>query len=256
MNNPVNYDKVADEYDQRYHKNPHQGILSALRRLLRQENLLKVLEVGCGTIHWLKALEQLEDINSFGIDSSLKMLKTGKGPAEVVLCQGSAEYLPMKSNAIDFIYCINALHHFNDKLAFIQEAHRLLTTGGKIAIIGMDPRDNRNQWYIFRFFQGTFQKDLERYPSWDQIQDWLNQAGFANITSMDVELIHDPKSGSDVLSDPFLNKNACSQLSLLSQEEYKQGLEKIKEKITNNPDAPLIFENDIIFSMITGEKQQ
>jgi ubiquinone/menaquinone biosynthesis C-methylase UbiE len=254
MKNKVDYDKVANNYDQRYLKNPHQGVLNALRRFLSEEDLHKVLEVGCGTCHWLKALKWTDNSILFGIDPSYQMLKSAGAPHGISLCQGMAENLPFKSRSMDFLFVVNALHHFENKNNFFREGHRLLAKGGKLAIIGMDPRDDRNQWYIYKYFIGTYERDLIRFPSRSQIKDWFSQYGFEDIESLDVEIIHDPKRGFEVLNDPFLEKSSCSQLNLLSDTAYQEGLEKLKKslKVCNSP--PMVFENDIVLTMIAGIK--
>lgn len=254
MNNNVNYDNIASDYDQRYHKNPHQSALNALRGILSQENLHKVLEVGCGTSHWLKALNSLEGSNLFGIDPSFNMLKSAGVHRELNLCQGVAEHLPFNDSSMDFIYAVNALHHFKNKIVFFEESFRVLNKGGKLAVIGMDPRDNRNRWYIYKFFEGTYKNDLRRFPSWSEVEGWFSQSGFEDIYFEDVEFIQDPKQGKKVLKDPFLKKSGCSQLALLSDAAYIFGLEKIKNSLKENPSSPILFENDIVLSMIVGKK--
>lgn len=254
MKNKVDYDKVANNYDQRYLMNPHQGVLNALRRFLSEENLHKVLEVGCGTCHWLKALNWTDNAILFGIDPSYQMLKGAGAPHGISLCQGMAENLPFKNSSMDFIYVVNALHHFENKNNFFREGHRLLAKGGKLAVIGMDPRDDRNQWYIYKYFDGTYERDLNRFPSRSQIIDCFSQYGFEDINGRDVEHIHDPKHGFEVLKDPFLQKSSCSQLNLLSDTAYQEGLEKLKKSLEEGDSSPIVFENDIVLTMIAGKK--
>ncbi len=254
MNKQVDYNKIANGYDQRFYKNPHQGVLNALRMLLSQEYPIKVLEVGCGTSHWLKSLRSIQAVSLFGIDPSYGMLENAQSPQGLNLFQGVAENLPIKSESIHIVFCINAFHHFTNKIAFIQECYRILTDGGKLAIIGMDPRDQRNNWYIYEYFKGTYQRDLERFPSWSLTEKWLLQFNFKDIDLQDVEMIHDPKFGKAVLNDPFLSKNGCSQLTLLSQAEYEEGLHKINLTLKANKLSPNVFENEILLSMMIGVK--
>ena len=255
MNN-VNYDRIASEYDRRYFKNPHQGLLNTLRAILSQKNLYKVLEVGCGTCHWLKALGSKADATLLGIDSSIEMLKGADKPQGIILCQGRAEYLPLKPESFDFVFCINAIHHFVNKSAFIREGYRVLSKNGKMAIIGMDPRDDRNKWYIYEYFNGTYERDLARFPSWENVKNWFTQCGFEYIDLVDVETIHDPKLGKAVLKDPFLKKSACSQLILLSDSEYDQGMDKIKSSLSHNQSCRNLYENNIVLSMVIGKKSE
>ncbi|MDY6847368.1 MAG: methyltransferase domain-containing protein [Chloroflexota bacterium] len=254
MKYKTNYDKIADTYNQRYIENPYPSMLKALRGILSLGNPHKVIEVGCGTSHWLEALRTIKGVTLFGIDSSFKMLDQSQHPDEIYLTQAKAARLPFLCNAFDLVFTINAFHHFADKFAFIKEARRILITNGKLSIIDMDPRDNRNKWYVYKFFKGTYDCDLERFPAWSQVKSWLSQAGFKNLVIQDIEMIHDPKYGRDVLLDPFLKKNACSQLAMLSEKEYQHGLDKITDVFEGKYGTDYKFENDIILTMISGEK--
>ena len=254
MNDHLNYDKIAPQYDHRFPNNRREGTLNALRGILSQERPDYILEVGCGTCHWLKGLRAFRRGEFWGLDLSLGMLKKANISIGIYLCQASSEQMPFGNSTFQFLYCVNALHHFNGKQAFIREAYRVLQNGCKIAIIGMDPSDKRNSWYIYDYFQGTYHRDLLRFPSWAQVQSWLNEIGFQNLTFNDVEIIHDPKSGESVFSDPFLQKTGCSQLALLTEEQYQDGLRRIKQDLSSNKDNPLNFHNHIILSMMTGIK--
>ena len=54
----VNYDQVADEYNKRYKTAYKQdGIASELLSLVHLTKARKVLEVGCGTGHWMNILQ-------------------------------------------------------------------------------------------------------------------------------------------------------------------------------------------------------
>ncbi|MDF1518980.1 MAG: methyltransferase domain-containing protein [Brevefilum sp.] len=254
MKKRTNYDEIASTYNQRYTGNAYPGTLKALRRILSEERHHKVLEVGCGTSHWLKALRTIREISYFGIDSSFNMLKKSQHPDGIHLTQGMAENLPFSDNLFDFIFVVNAVHHFSKKIAFLKEAYRVLTENGKLSIIGMDPADSRNKWYVYQFFEGTFDRDITRFPTQTQLEKWLLRTGFKILGIEDVEMIHDPKIGRNVLQDAFLKKNACSQLAMLSDKEYKDGLIKINDKLNTTDGENFKFENDIVLKMITAEK--
>jgi ubiquinone/menaquinone biosynthesis C-methylase UbiE len=52
----VNYDQVASAYDRRYDLNAYDGVRDYLRRFIDSSADVSVLEVGCGTGHWLAEL--------------------------------------------------------------------------------------------------------------------------------------------------------------------------------------------------------
>jgi len=182
------------------------------------------------------------------------MLNQAQALQKTLLCQASAESLPLKDESHDFIYCVNALHHFSEPETFIREVQRVLMPGGTLVIIGMNPSDTRNRWYLYDFFTGVFENDLERFPDWNRVKYWVKQAHFSLVQFEDVEFIHDPKTRDSVLQDPFLQKNACSQLALLSPEEYQHGLAKLQAHVNTIQDPGFCYENDIMLSMLRARK--
>jgi len=249
-----NYDPIAKKYNRRYRQDQRQGTLNALRRILSEKSPERVLEVGCGTCHWLGLLSDSRLHKLVGVDKSIKMLNEAAPSNQLLLCQGAAENLPLRNEAFDFIFCVNAIHHFFEPKMFIIQTGRLLKAGGTLGIIGMNPHDNRNQWYIYDFFEGTLARDLTRFPDWTQLQRWMQDCGLINIHLQDIDIIHDPKSPSTVLEDPFLDKHACSQLALLSAEEYQLGLIKLRDHIKFVAGTSYRYKNDIILSMLLAHK--
>jgi SAM-dependent methyltransferase len=224
----VNYDQIAPTYDRRFDHDEPRGTGTVLLTLAQELQAARLLEVGCGTGHWLALLRPATP-HLFGLDLSAGMLSQARRRhGDLALVRGRAEQLPFPDTSFDLVYCVNAIHHFGHQRAFIAEARRLLRPGGALAIIGFDPRQHRDKWYIYGFFDGTFETDLERFPSWGTVLDWMIAAGFARVEWRLAEHIEDHKQGGAVLDDPFLEKNACSQLALLSDEDYTAGLGKIR----------------------------
>jgi SAM-dependent methyltransferase len=150
--------------------------------------------------------------------------------------------------------CVNAIHHFGDSRAFVSEAHRLLTSAGILAVIGSDPHDGRSNWYVYDYFRGTLETDLQRFPSWGTVLDWMVTEGFEEVEWRMVKRIHDHKVGRDVLADPFLQKNACSQLALLSDEAYAAGLRRIESALeaAAAADETVTFPVDLRLGALIG----
>ena len=250
--NSVNYDQIAGEYNQRFEVNNHKRSLEALRAILSQEHPQRVSEVGCGTGYWLKGLRTASPASFYGIDLSMGMLNQSERSDSILLSQAAAENLPFADEQYGLVYCVNALHHFNNPVAFIEQSFRVLQPGGVIAIIGMDPHDKRNHWYVYDYFEGVLARDLARFPDWQQVETWLQSTGFEECFREDIEFIHDPKSKDTVLEDPFLKKNACSQLALLEDDEYLRGFVSIQQAIHSPQD--ITFPDDILLSMQTARK--
>ena len=214
----------------------------------------QVLEVGCGTGYWLAGL-RLVARTCFGLDLSAGMLAQARARGEqLILTRGRACELPFADACADLIYCVNAIHHFQRPRDFVREARRVLRPGGAMVVAVTDPRAHRNRWYIYDYFMGTYETDLDRFPFWGTIVDWMIEEGLERIEWRLVERIEDHKTGRDVFADPFLQKNACSQLALLSDEAYAAGLRRIATALTESEakGETITFPTDLWQAMLIG----
>lgn len=252
----LNYDKIADKYNQRYRSSQNWERGQALLNLAKQNHAHDILEVGSGTGYWLNLLHQVTP-NLFGLDYSCGMIRQAqKQPASLKLMRGSAIQLPFQNNSFDLIYCVDAIHHFGNHRAFIAEAFRVLKPGGVLAVIGHDPHAGTTNWYIYDYFDGVYDTDLRRYPSGKSILKWMEAEGFQNTSSSIVEHIQNIHAGRSVLNDPFIEHNATSQLALLSNDEYELGLVKIRTAIKDAEaqNAGIDFSSDIYVKILLGYK--
>jgi ubiquinone/menaquinone biosynthesis C-methylase UbiE len=186
----VNYDAIASTYNLRFAEKRRSGTLLALEGLLQVSGAERVLEVGCGTGHWLEGLCSPAR-RAVDLDFSAGMLaQTHHRENAVDFVQGRAEELPFPAGSFDLVYCVNAIHHFQRQSDFIGRARRVLRLGGALA----------------------------------------------------------------VLDDPFLAKNACSQLALLSDQAYAVGLGRIRQALAEAEaqGKTLIFQNTIRIHQLTG----
>jgi ubiquinone/menaquinone biosynthesis C-methylase UbiE len=250
----VDYDSIASTYNRRYTGQTPEGTFLALQDLVRVLGAEQVLEVGCGTGHWLIRLsEQARRV--VGLDYSAGMLDQAlQADPGLPLVRGSAEALPFPGNAFDFVFCVNAIHHFQRQRDFIEQAYQILRPGGALAVLGMDPRGNREDWYVYEYFEGTYETDLARFPSWGQVSDWMAEIGFERMELQLVALEGETKYGRAVLDDPFLAKHACSQLALLTDQAYAAGLARIRQ-VLGDAEAqgrPIVFQNTIRIHQLVG----
>ncbi|HSJ57242.1 MAG TPA: methyltransferase domain-containing protein [Anaerolineae bacterium] len=254
----VDYDRVAPGYDRRHADGGLKGPAHALQALARDVGAGRVLEVGCGTGHWLQVLHTTLPAPAgpfYGLDLSTGMLTQARARgAPLHLVRGRAGGLPFGTSSFDLVYCVNAIHHFDAPGAFVAEARRLLRPGGALAVIGTDPRRIGDRWYVYDYFDGTYETDLARFPSWGTIVDWMAAAGFEPVDWRVVERIVDAKVGRAVLDDPFLRKDATSQLTLLSDEAYAAGLRRVEEAVAaaEASGRQATFGVDLLLGMVTG----
>jgi ubiquinone/menaquinone biosynthesis C-methylase UbiE len=97
------YDTIASTYDRRYLENDYSGIEKALIAFVGQ-NPARVLEVGCGTGHWLRLLSE-EGIRVAGLDASIGMLARAQAQTpRTALVHGLAQHLPWATESFDLFF--------------------------------------------------------------------------------------------------------------------------------------------------------
>ncbi len=253
----VNYDQIAPEYDRRFVSSELEErgkALLALANLLRAE---RILEAGCGTAHWLSALRPVTH-QLVGLDYSDGMLRQAQQrQAGLELVRGSGDRLPFCAQSFDLVYCVDAIHHFPDQAGFISQAMEILHGGGILAVLGMDPHNPKNSWYANDFFDGMLETDLKRFPSHATLLEWMKSAGFVNIQVAEVERLDETRIGAQVLSDPYLKKNSCSQMALLSDEVHQAGMARLSAAVEAEQarGASFIGRTVLCIDMISGQKE-
>ena len=250
----VNYDEIAGTFDARYTVESFEGVFSELCSLARQVGARGILEVGCGSGHWIARMKDAgHDV--WGLDLSLGMLQQARAKNGASrLMQGTACALPLRSQSFDLIFCVNAIHHFDRPQDFVREARRLIRPGGALAVTGMNPLAGRDRWYVYDYFPRTVEIDRRRYPSAGSIVDWMDNALFDRVESRIPHRIVHKLMGEKIFTDPALQKNGTSQLALLTDEEYADGIQRIKGAIAQAAakGESLAFEIDISLAMVIG----
>lgn len=229
----LDYDTIAGEYDRRFQSPGFQGVEELLRRV-RAYAYGRALEVGCGSGHWLPSLTDKSPGEALGLDRSLGMLSRARlKSVSRSLVQGDAAALPFASAPVGLTVCVNALHHFHAPRRFLQETERVTGAGGLVLIVGLDAHDPKAEWYIYDHFDSVQARDEQRYPPWDDVRQWVESAG---MTVQEVGLAHAIREellGEQVFKDPFLARGGTSQLALLSDEDYTDGLDRIRREVAH-----------------------
>jgi ubiquinone/menaquinone biosynthesis C-methylase UbiE len=222
LDRSVDYDAIADVYDCRYDRSDYGPVLQLLLRFVRGSRHL--LEVGCGSGYWLQALAR-QGYGVVGLDPSTNMLRIARRKSsQPSLIQACAEAIPCCQTFFDRIFCVNSFHHFDDKRGFLTEAHRILRPGGGIMIVGLDPHTGLDRWWIYDYFPQVIEIDERRYPSTGQMRNLMAACGFISVST--VEALHMPlqMSARLALETGQLAKTTTSQLALLADDEYDEGI--------------------------------
>jgi len=230
----TDYDDIAETYDQRYDDASAVGLERTLDERVPAD--ARVLEVGCGTGHWLEHLRP-RVVYAFGLDPSTPMLARASGER----VRARAEALPFDAETFDVVLLVNALHHVGDKEGALVEARRVLAPGGFLLTIGLDPHEGSDRWYVYDWFAETLALDRERFPSTEWIRAAAGDAGFARAESFVAEHLPD-RVLADEAFERALDRKRTSQLSILSNEEYARGLANLRAAMAA---GPVVLEADL-----------
>ena len=226
MGRVTDYDAVAAGYDVRYRHYDHEQIQSALDVFLGGGAVDAILEAGCGTGYWLRAMAGRARTIA-GVDRSHEMITRAKGSG-AALVRARAEALPWRDGRFDRVVCINALHHFSDAGQFFAEARRLLTPGGGVFTVGLDPHAERDRWWVYDYFPETQTIDRERYLAVRTIRAEIVKAGFSWSESCEVRAFEHDMSAERAFERGLISRSFCSQLAVLSEAEFDAGVASIR----------------------------
>jgi ubiquinone/menaquinone biosynthesis C-methylase UbiE len=233
----TDYDSIADRFDTRYGLYGYDGVRETL--LSFAGDSAAVLEVGCGTGHWLAALQARLKPSPYdsrprlaGVDPSAPMLTRAKAAApDAHLVRARAEDLPWRDATFDRVFCVNALHHFTDRARFFAEARRVLKRGGGLLTIGKDPHTERDTWWVYDYFEETREIDLARFARVRTLRGEMTHAGFAWSESFEadhIEALYPATGALEAGAGGAVDRGFTSQLTVLSDEEFNRGVERMR----------------------------
>jgi ubiquinone/menaquinone biosynthesis C-methylase UbiE len=162
------YESPANRFVDRYEKEA----LSAVLPSAPAGSML--LDVGCGTAHWLPQY-RAAGYTVIGIDISSEMLSVAntKFGSTLGLARGDALFLPFRDAGFDAVCSLTTLEFVRDRRKCLDEMHRCLKPGGTLVIgvlnarslLGVKRRLSRSR--LFRqahfFTVGELLRHLSRF---------------------------------------------------------------------------------------------
>ena len=252
MTQRVDYERLAASYNSRYERNTYTGVEQALASFVKDAGGAhhRVLEIGCGTGHWVRRL-RVSKVIAFGLDFSAGMLQIARNSLSGCLARGRADSLPFGSASCDRLFCVNALHHFPDQAAFLIEARRVLRSGGGILTAGLDPHNGRDQWWVYDYFPGALTEDRKRYLPTGRIRELMTAAGFSRCETRMIQHLPREMTVGEARSGGFLDRKSTSQLMVISDAEYDAGMKRIEAAETTDETSKII-RSDLRIYATTG----
>lgn len=131
------FNKIAKHYDNGIFKNL---LLNPIKNAVEFINIKKgskILDAGCGTGNLLKILNDRNDnLKLYGADISKEMLKIArKKEKNAKLKLESVEKLSFRKNYFDYVFSIDAFHHYYDYTLVMRNFYRVLKKGGYLIVV-------------------------------------------------------------------------------------------------------------------------
>jgi ubiquinone/menaquinone biosynthesis C-methylase UbiE len=179
---PATYDPI--EFDARFRPElvdlwlPHFVELAGLAAGQR------VLDLGCGTGGFARALAQRLPAEVIGVDVAAHLLRhaaTQFPHRSLRWVLGQAEALPLADQTVDRVIMSLVLHQIADRKQALQEVYRVLRPGGRVLVRTVAPEIALRAWVPYRFFPKVAQVEAERLPAIDCILTLCQQAKFREM---------------------------------------------------------------------------
>lgn len=219
----------------------------------------RILDVGCGTGSDLMRLSQrYPDASCFGADISRAMLMqarrrstpkssllqrlTGRISTGLPLLTADGGALPIRHASISLVWSNLMLPALHDPLPALQEAHRVLETGGLLMFSSFGPDTLRELRSVLPTHAG---ERVHRFIDMHDIGDALVKAGFSDPV-MDMEMLTLTYADLDTLFEDLRatggNNAACSRPRGLSGRHGWLQAREAYEKLRQNGRLPVSVE--------------
>lgn len=188
----------------------------------------RVLDLGSGTGLWSEALARWFGASIVGVEPSYGMRAEAmrKGlPRGVEIVAGTAEHIPLKSESCHCAWLSTVVHHIADVQACARELRRVLRPQGAV-LIRNSFGDRLDGIHWLRYFPAAQRLASERWPTVAATVEAFHREGF------EIESLH---SMSEVVAEDLpsycerLRVRACSTLTLISDQDFEQGLQRLRE---------------------------
>ena len=224
----IDYNQLSIEYAR--HRRVHPQVLNDLFSSSNANSTFKILEVGCGTGNYIRAIRALTGCACWGLDPSEQMLSRAReGSTGIHFQQGQAEELNFETSTFDLLFSVDVIHHVGDRGKYYREAHRVLKPGARLCTVTDSAEIIRRRQPLSVYFPESVEPELARYPRITELQEFMERAGFGEIVGKTVEF---PYQLTDL--QPYRDK-AFSSLHLISGEAHQAGIARMEKDLRRGP---------------------
>ena len=250
----IDYSRISDRYD----ANPDRHLIAVdaeISRILQRgecRRAARILDVACGTGNWLAVQARAyasQPVEWHGLDASPDMLKVARAKVPAArLVEGRAENLPYRDGGFDFVAVNFAFHHFDDKDAALDEIVRVLAAGGSLRMNNF-AAERADHWWVYRYFPASIAGDRARFWPVDRIVTGLAARGVPSEVAFALD--DRPVRLADRTEEA--RRRDISELHLITEHEYREGLAAMARELRANPDAAI--SNGIPLYSLLGHRR-
>jgi ubiquinone/menaquinone biosynthesis C-methylase UbiE len=224
----IDYNQLAGEYAR--HRQVHPGVLKGLLDGGALESAARVLEVGCGTGNYIRAISNYSGCAAWGIDPSEQMLAHARAHSSAVAFQlGRAEALDFPPDTFDLVFSVDVIHHIVERPASFRETYRVLRPGGRLCTV-IDSEDIiRRRQPLSVYFPESVAVELARYPKIADLENFMRQAGFTDLRRQTIEYAF---TTTDIQA---YRDKAFSSLHLISETAFQAGIRRMEADLQKGP---------------------
>jgi ubiquinone/menaquinone biosynthesis C-methylase UbiE len=209
----------------------HSQLLDALIAYSGARANSRVLELGCGTGNYIRAISERTGCAAWGVDPSAAMLAQARIGITRRLHWVCAEaaHTGLGDAQFDLTFCVDVVHHLNNRIGVFEEVHRVLQAGGALCLATDSENIIRSREPLSIYWPETVEAELARYPRVETLRAELREAGFVRLSALEVT-----SRGFLTNSGPYRAK-VFSCLRSLPEEIYQQGLARLEADLVQAP---------------------
>jgi ubiquinone/menaquinone biosynthesis C-methylase UbiE len=243
----VDYDTISATYD------GFRGVNAELAKTILREAApapgARMLDIGCGTGNIEGAFAEAAlagaiDLSIVGVDLSFGMLAEAKSKIPGVdWVQADSNALPLGRGAFDCAIMLYMLHHLTNFHSVIEGVYDVLHEGRFVILTASHEQIDDN--FSSRFFPSYAEIDKARFPKIDDILQAMRGAGFSDLATREINV------AKVTLNESYLTKVENKHVStflLMDDEEFTQGMEKMRRYVSEHEGYPPIDHRGTLIS--------